>query len=158
MCAAPPPPHEMRRRHGGRPLCFSAPPHPHPTLQRYSLHHKIDVSSAAKGYSVLAAWGSGVAGAAAAPEREWPKDPRLPALGRRTILPRGSAPAPTASPADYQLWRIKQGVAEGDTEIPSGAAPLRRRWLDCWKGGHRGARAQERHPTRHAALLLLPSF
>lgn len=90
-------------------------------LQRYSLHHKIDVSSAAKGYTVLTAWGSGIAGAAAAPERQWPTDPRLSALGRRTVLPRGSAPAPTASPADYQLWRIKQGVAEGDTEIPSGA-------------------------------------
>ncbi|KAL4434123.1 hypothetical protein ABPG75_000564 [Micractinium tetrahymenae] len=89
-------------------------------LQRYSLHHKIDVTSASKHYSVFAAFGSGLAGAATVPERDWPKDPRLPALGRRAVLPRGSAPAPTASWRDYQQWRIMQGVAEGDTEIPSG--------------------------------------
>jgi folate-binding protein YgfZ len=89
-------------------------------LQRYSLHHKIDVTSASKNYSVWAAFGSGISGASAAPEREWPSDPRLPALGRRAILPRGSAPAPTASASEYACWRIKQGVAEGDAEIPSG--------------------------------------
>lgn len=89
-------------------------------LQRYSLHHKIDVSSAAKHYSVHASFGSGSEGRAAAADREWPQDPRLPALGRRAILPRGSAPTPTAGWKDYVRWRIEQGVAEGDTEIPSG--------------------------------------
>lgn len=38
-------------------------------LQRYSLHHKIDVTSASKHYSVLAAFGAGLAGAASATER-----------------------------------------------------------------------------------------
>lgn len=89
-------------------------------LQHYSLHHKIDVTSASKNYSVWAAFGSGIAGASTAPERAWPADPRLPALGRRTILPRGSAPTQTASASEYACWRIKQGVAEGDAEIPSG--------------------------------------
>ncbi|KAL4430191.1 hypothetical protein ABPG77_004973 [Micractinium sp. CCAP 211/92] len=89
-------------------------------LQRYSLHHKIDVTSASKHYSVFAAFGSSLAGAATAAEPPWPHDPRLPALGRRAVLPRSSAPAPTATWKDYQRWRILQGVAEGDTEIPSG--------------------------------------
>ncbi|KAI7839340.1 hypothetical protein COHA_006866 [Chlorella ohadii] len=89
-------------------------------LQRYSLHHKIDVTSVSKNYSVWTAFGSSIAGTAAAPERVWPADPRLPALGRRTILPRGSAPTATASSSEYACWRIKQGVAEGDAEIPSG--------------------------------------
>ena len=80
---------------------------------------------AAKGYAVWAAFGSGIAGAADSPERAWPVDPRLPALGRRAVLPRGSAPAHTASWAAYQLWRMQHGVAEGDAEIPTGAGPTR---------------------------------
>ncbi len=91
-----------------------------PSFRRYSLHHKTDVTSASKHYSVFAAFGSSLAGAATAAAPPWPHDPRLPALGRRAVLPRGSAPAPTATWKDYQRWRILQGVAEGDTEIPSG--------------------------------------
>lgn len=104
------------------------PPNPPPTLRSYSLHHQVDITSAAKGYSAWAAFGPGVADAASSPERAWPDDPRLPALGRRTVLPRGAAPAHTASWADYQLWRMQQGVAEGDTEIPTGAGLRGRGW------------------------------
>ncbi|PSC76409.1 transferase mitochondrial [Micractinium conductrix] len=90
-------------------------------LQRYSLHHQIDVTNAAKTFSVWAAFGGGsIAGTAAAPERGWPADPRLPSLGRRTVLPRGAAPAASATWRDHERWRIEQGVAEGDVEISSG--------------------------------------
>lgn len=66
-----------------QPELGSAPSHPPTVLSPCSLHHKIDVTSASKHYSVWAAFGSGISGAASAPEREWPTDPRLPALGRR---------------------------------------------------------------------------
>jgi hypothetical protein len=87
-----------------------------------SVHHKIDISSAAKNFTVCAAFGGGLEGAADAPWRAWPSDPRLPALGRRTVVPRGSAPPPSASWRDYQAWRIMHGVAEGDAELLSGGA------------------------------------
>jgi hypothetical protein len=86
----------------------------------------VDVSSAGKHYSVWTAFGSGeasptpAAAAAVAATQRWPEDPRLPQLGRRTVLPRGSAPGATSGWKEYQCWRIKQGVAEGDIEIPSG--------------------------------------
>ena len=79
-----------------------------PRLQKYSLHHKIDVTSASKHYTVCAAFGGGITGTAAAPERAWPADPRLPALGRRAVVARGSAPVATATWGDYQRWRITQ--------------------------------------------------
>lgn len=67
-------------------LACTPPRHPYEPAPScpYSLHHKIDVTSASKNYSVWAAFGSGIAGASTAPERAWPTDPRLPALGRRS--------------------------------------------------------------------------
>lgn len=56
--------------------------------------------------AVWAAFGErGIEGSAAAPERAWPADPRLAALGRRTILPRGSAPQATATYQDCEWQR-----------------------------------------------------
>lgn len=95
----------------------------HTAPRSYSLHHQIDVTNAAKTFSVWAAFGGGsIAGTAAAPERGWPADPRLPSLGRRTVLPRGAAPAASATWRDHERWRIEQGVAEGDVEISSGGS------------------------------------
>lgn len=52
------------------------------------------------------------------------QDPRLPELGCRAVLASGSQPAAAdAAVADalsYKRWRLELGVAEGDTEIPSG--------------------------------------
>lgn len=58
----------------------------------------------------------------------WQQDPRLQALGLRAILPRSSSGELSASGGagvlmdwrDYRRWRIQQGVAEGDSEIPTG--------------------------------------
>lgn len=65
-------------------VCSAPSRLPYCTHPYCSLHHKIDVTSASKNYSVWTAFGSGIAGSAAAPERAWPADPRLPALGRRS--------------------------------------------------------------------------
>ena len=57
---------------------------------------------------------------------DWYSDPRLSDLGQRAVLQKDSSPvsddASEADPADFQLWRIQQGVAEGDIEMPSGVA------------------------------------
>ncbi|EFN57562.1 hypothetical protein CHLNCDRAFT_143206 [Chlorella variabilis] len=103
-------------------------------LQHYSLHHSVSVSNAGKAYAVMAAFGGGIAGASSAPERAWAADPRLPALGRRAVLPRGSAPAPTASWRDYRAWRMQHGVGEGDSEMPSGEANPLECNLDALRG------------------------
>ncbi len=59
----------------------------------------------------------------------WQLDPRLPELGLRAVLPKavGEPPSPSSAAAvddwrDYRRWRFQQGVAEGDGEIPTGAA------------------------------------
>lgn len=56
----------------------------------------------------------------------WSMDPRLEDLGQRTI--RGKKDKPPAgadetetTPLEYQRWRALNGVAEGDTEMASGA-------------------------------------
>jgi len=59
---------------------------------------------------------------------EWQSDPRLAALGQRTVLPAQSKPtSPSGEPEtegiEYKAWRIEHGVAEGDTEMPSGNVP-----------------------------------
>lgn len=51
-------------------------------------------------------------------------DPRAPQLGQRTLLPRAAEPAldaPVSTCAAHRQWRIQQGVAEGASEIPTGA-------------------------------------
>ena len=59
------------------------------------------------------------------PSGEWRSDPRLEALGQRTVLPAQSKPtSPSGEPEtegiEFKAWRIEHGVAEGDTEMPSG--------------------------------------
>ncbi|KAL6606263.1 hypothetical protein ACP70R_041916 [Stipagrostis hirtigluma subsp. patula] len=58
---------------------------------------------------------------------QWLKDPRLDYLGYRGIFPADMIPPlvesdKQADERHYQLWRIKNGVAEGSTEIPKGEA------------------------------------
>ena len=56
---------------------------------------------------------------------DWPSDPRLEALGQRTLMGKDDKPrAPDgeveSAPSEHRRWRIEHGVAEGDTEMPSG--------------------------------------
>jgi folate-binding protein YgfZ len=53
-------------------------------------------------------------------------DPRLPALGRRWLGPRGEAPVPSAA-GDWRAHRLSLGVAEGRAELGSD----RILWLEC---------------------------
>ena len=62
---------------------------------------------------------------ALAAESGWFPDPRLPALGFRTLAPRGIVPPGAeegGSCAGFRALRFALGVAEGDREIPSGEA------------------------------------
>ncbi|PNH12885.1 putative transferase CAF17, mitochondrial [Tetrabaena socialis] len=76
----------------------------------------------------MAAWGEGSPPAGP----WWRRDPRLPELGFRALLPAGEAPSAAnggavcgASGEDYRALRYELGVAEGEQEIPVGqAAPL----------------------------------
>ena len=96
-------------------------------LRRYRLRQKVDIDDVSAEYHSWVAFPgpSGTStststGAAAG----WPQDPRLAALGQRTVLPAGSAAEP-GQPAPwqaYRLWRIANGVAECDSEIPTGEA------------------------------------
>jgi hypothetical protein len=56
---------------------------------------------------------------------QWRPDPRTGELGQRALLPKSADPAleadaATADEAAYRQWRVERGVAEGDSEIPSG--------------------------------------
>lgn len=56
---------------------------------------------------------------------EWHSDPRLQALGQRIVLQAHDKPTTPEGEQEtegiqYKAWRIEQGVAEGDTEMPSG--------------------------------------
>src|SRR5215469_2855209 len=44
-------------------------------------------------------------------------DPRLPALGLRTILPQPAMPAETGSAADYDRLRLSLGVPDGSRDL-----------------------------------------
>ena len=63
------------------------------------------------------------------PSGEWRSDPRLEALGQRTVVQAQSkATSPSGEPEtegiEFKAWRIEHGVAEGDTEMPSGQTML----------------------------------
>lgn len=58
---------------------------------------------------------------------EWHSDPRLQSLGQRIVLPAQDKPTspagePETESIQYKSWRMEHGVAEGDTEMPSGRA------------------------------------
>jgi hypothetical protein len=112
-------------------------------LKRYRLRQKLDIQDVSGQYAVWAQYGgstAAVAAARAAPPPGWAPDPRLPQLGLRAVLPVGegggggsassggvdsssssSGGGSNASWRDHRRWRILQGVAEGDSEIPTGA-------------------------------------
>lgn len=54
----------------------------------------------------------------------WPSDPRLEALGQRSIQSADATPSlegtSLADAEEFRRWRIEHGVAEGDSEMPSG--------------------------------------
>lgn len=96
-------------------------------LKRYRLRQKLDIQDVSQEYRVWARWGgaagaAGDGGAAAAP-LGWLPDPRLPQLGLRAVLPRGEEGEGAAGSSGWEAhrrWRMLHGVAEGDSEIPSG--------------------------------------
>lgn len=94
-------------------------------LNRYKLRAKVDIADVSSEYTPWARFGPGLM-----PEGEWKSDPRLAALGQRTVLPAQSKPtSPSGEPEtegiEFKAWRIEHGVAEGDIEMPSGhAIPL----------------------------------
>jgi len=95
-------------------------------LTRYKLRKPVVLEDVSSDYQVWAAFGDGSSGPAAAP-RPWHRDPRLPELGLRAVLPSSQPPSglsPT-SEEEYRRLRCMLGVAEGETEIPAEkAAPL----------------------------------
>lgn len=97
-------------------------------LKRYRLRQRVDIADVSDDYRVWASFGGAsdaVATAAAAPPTGWAADPRLPQLGLRAVLPAdavgGGGGSDSSSWQAYRRWRIVHGVAEGDTEIPTGA-------------------------------------
>ena len=60
--------------------------------------------------------------------RNWLPDPRLAELGLRTVIPKGEGPSQhedaDAVEQDFKRFRLSQGIAEGDTEMPHGTLPL----------------------------------
>ncbi|KAI3433424.1 hypothetical protein D9Q98_003239 [Chlorella vulgaris] len=100
-------------------------------LKRYRLRQRLDIDDASEQYSVWARYGGhtptlhdthSTTPPPAVPG--WAPDPRLQDLGLRALLPAGvdggGKGVAAASWRDHRQWRILQGVAEGDTEIPSG--------------------------------------
>lgn len=60
---------------------------------------------------------------------EWCSDPRLQSLGQRIVLQAQDKPtSPSGEPetegTEFKAWRIEHGVAEGDTEMPSGMGSM----------------------------------
>ncbi|PRW58166.1 transferase mitochondrial [Chlorella sorokiniana] len=92
-------------------------------LKRYRLRQKLDIQDVSQQYRVWARWGGAAGDSSAAPSPGWLPDPRLPQLGLRAVLPRGEEGEATGGSADWEAhrrWRMLHGVAEGDSEIPSG--------------------------------------
>lgn len=89
----------------------------------YKLRAKVDIADRSESLAVLVAWGDGLPampGAAA-------DDPRLPGLGRRTIVAAeeatGILAAAGSGRSDAAAWhahRIALGVPEGDVDFPYG--------------------------------------
>ena len=86
----------------------------------YRLRAKVEVADLSGERNVLAAWDSETA-----PRVDGPavRDPRLPALGWRAIVPAGADMAPDyeeASEADYDAHRIALGIPEGGIDFAYG--------------------------------------
>ena len=104
-------------------------------LKRYRLRQKVDIDDVSQQYCVWALY-SGEAPALQAALSSlppgWAPDPRLDQLGLRAVLPAdaegsgsggggGAGSLGSVSWRDHRRWRILHGVAEGDSEIPTGA-------------------------------------
>lgn len=96
-------------------------------MKRYRLRQKIDIDDVSRDFQSWVRFsgtddndscGSNCGTA-------WVRDPRLPSLGRRTVLPTGAMPQSEIVQVPWQSYRrhrFATGVAEGDSEIPSGEA------------------------------------
>lgn len=121
-------------------------------LRRYRLRQKIDIEDVSDRYRVWARFAATPAALRAPQPPGWAPDPRLWQLGLRAVLPvagkvAGSSASSTTSSSSPEVpssdssssgggldwrahrhWRMLFGVAEGDSEIPSGT----------WAGGRWG--------------------
>jgi len=91
-------------------------------LGLYKLRAKVEIADLGDDHVVVAAWGG-----EHAPILDGPvaADPRLPALGYRTVVPAGADMAPDheeASAADYEAHRIALGVPAGGADFAYGDA------------------------------------
>lgn len=89
-------------------------------LKRYRLRQKIEIDDVSSDFQVWVGFGQSDSSS-----ENQPRDPRLDALGWRTVLPEDNPngnPKPTSTWQAYRRWRMKLGVAEGDLEIPNGEA------------------------------------
>lgn len=105
-------------------------------LKRYRLRQQIDIDDVSSEYGVWSRWNPTTTGTSSSSSLEksaWKPDPRLPVLGHRAVVPHGNAEkllgvegsGSTTSPwKEYRRHRIRLGVAEGDSEIPSGESYL----------------------------------
>ena len=89
-------------------------------LGLYRLRAKVEIADLSEERIVVAAWGSD-----AAPILDGPvaRDPRLPALGFRAVVPPGAdmaADHEEATEADYDAHRIALGIPEGGIDFAFG--------------------------------------
>ncbi|KAK9811933.1 hypothetical protein WJX73_000684 [Symbiochloris irregularis] len=87
-------------------------------LTRYKLRAKVSIADVSDELTPWASFGGSTA------TSDWPQDPRLQALGHRTIAEHPAQEQPAAALEQYHHWRFEQGVPEGH-ELPQGhAIPL----------------------------------
>lgn len=88
-------------------------------LTLYRLRSKVDITDCSDRYAVIAAWAGQ---AQPAPGEPGFQDPRLPALGSRTLAAVQDLPSygTTASEAAYHAHRIALGVPEGGRDYAFG--------------------------------------
>jgi len=129
----------------------------------YRLRAKVEIADESADSEVVACWG---AEPAALPGLAAP-DPRLPALGWRAIVPKGTdlGEAPSAGEADYHAHRIGLGVPEGGRDFEFGDAFPHDADMDdlggvdfrkgCYVGQEIVSRMQHRGTARRRAVKVV---
>ncbi|KAL4431114.1 hypothetical protein ABPG75_006370 [Micractinium tetrahymenae] len=94
-------------------------------LRRYRLRQKLDIEDVSATHQVWARFAGTPDALRAPPPPGWAPDPRLWQLGLRAVLPVGDSSSSSGSGSssdwrEHRRWRMLFGVAEGDSEIPTG--------------------------------------
>lgn len=101
-------------------------------LRMYKLRAKVELADVTESFSVWAGWGQ--------PEHAFPelalafRDPRVPALGFRALLPSGATLHPNATMADWDRHRLALGVPDGSRDLAPEQALLVESNLDFLHG------------------------